>query len=125
MSSVNHRGMPEMQRLLADRVAAHDVVARELPLRTLELLARSRPSVLTRSISACSALLHDSRLLPLLHDRHRVEEVRVLDELGLAERSKRDLLLIDERAMQARAVAVRQNLRQDVQRVRVGCARPA
>ena len=46
----------------------------------------------------------------------------MLDELRLAERGERDLLLVDERAVDPRAVAVRQNLREDVQRIGVRVA---
>ena len=46
----------------------------------------------------------------------------MLDQLGFAERRERDLLLVDERPVDPRAVAVRQDLREDVQRIRVRMA---
>ena len=62
------------------------------------------------------------RRLARLHDGDGVEQVRILDEVGLAERRDRDLLLVDQLLVDARALAVRQHLGRDVQRIRVRVA---
>ena len=62
------------------------------------------------------------RRLPRLHDRDGVEQVRILDQVRAAERVDRELLLVDQLLVDARALAVGQHLRGDVQRVRVRMA---
>ena len=58
--------------------------------------------------------------LPGRRDRDRVKQVRVLQDIGVPEGGNRDPLVVDEVARHPRALAVKQNLRRQVQRVRIG-----
>ena len=62
------------------------------------------------------------RRVARLHDGDGVEQIRILDEVGLSERRDRDLLLVDQLLVDARALSVRQHLGGDVQRIRVRMA---
>ena len=99
----------EVQRLLLNGLATEDVVARPLPLGPAQLL-RGHAFGLHAIELRDQLLLHFFGLPARLHDRDRIKEIGVLDELRLAERGQRHLLLVDERAIDPRAVAVRQDL---------------
>ena len=51
--------------------------------------------------------------------RHGVEQVRILDQVGVAERGDRHLRLVDQLLVDARGLAVGQHLGGDMQRIRV------
>ena len=94
------------------------VVARELVLGALQL-------AVARRLGLGAVELGDQgrgdrlRRPPRLHQGHRVEQVRILDDDALAEGRDRHLLLVDQAAVNPGALSVRQDLRQDVERVGV------
>ena len=121
--AVNDDRVRELARLAANRFAIDDVVAEELILRALQLALGNR-------LGAQLVELGDQRLLDLFvrvagrHQRHREEQIRLFDDVAAAERRQRDALFVDERLIDARAVAVGQNLRRQMQRIRIGVAVP-
>ena len=84
--------MRQVQRLVLVRLAAHDVVARELVLGPLQLVGRHR-------LAASAVELLDQRLLrrlgrlPRLDDGHRVEQVGILGDVAAAEGRQRQRFL--------------------------------
>ena len=105
-------------RLALGRFALGDVVAEELVLRALQL-------TLGNGFMPQLVELRDERLLrlfgcvPWLDDRDRKKQVRLFNDVAAAVRGRRDALLVDERFENPRALAIREDLRRDMQRVRV------
>ena len=60
--------------------------------------------------------------MSLLHDRDGIKQIRIFDEVRVAEGGHRDLLLVDELLVDPRALAVGQHLRRDVERIGIGVA---
>ena len=111
--------MDQVRGLLLNGGAAEDVVARELVLGLLQLAVADE-------IGLQSIQLLDERRFrlgrgaPRLDYRKRVEQVRIFDEQAVAGRGHRELLLVHQPAVDARALPVGQHLGRDVQRIRVG-----
>ena len=115
---VDHRGMRQVKRLLLVGLAADDVVAHELVLRAVQLMARHGGGLQVFELRE-QRLFDGFRGLTGRNDRHRVEQVRVLEDVRAAERRDRDALVVDEVARDPRALPVEQDLRRQVQRVRI------
>ena len=113
---MDHDGVSELAGLAADRLAVDDVVAEELVLGALQLALGDR-------LGAKLVELGNQRLFDFLgrvsrcHERDREEQVRFFDDVAAAERRYRNLLLVYQRLVDTRAVAVGQNLRRQVERI--------
>ena len=111
----------EHARLVLDGQARQQVVARPLVLGALQLARGDR--LLAQAIELGGERLDRGvGRLPRLDDGRGEEQVGVLDDVAAAERRQRQPLLVDQRPVDARAVAVRQHLVDDVQRIAVRVA---
>ena len=116
--AVDDRGVGEHVGLVGDGEAGQQVVPGPLVLGALQLALADR--LLAQPIELGGQRL-DGGLgrLPGLHDRGGEEQVGVLDDVAAAEGGQRQPLLVDQRAVDARAVPVGQHLVDDVQRIAV------
>jgi hypothetical protein len=86
-------GVRQHARLVLIRLAVEDVIARELVLRALQITVADR--LVLQPVELGNERV--DRLIgraPRLHDRHRVEEIRILDEVRPAKRGDGQLLFI-------------------------------
>ena len=102
---VQHFRVRQDSGLLLHGFAAEDVVARELVLGALQL-PLGDPLRLHLVELGDQRLLHRGRGLAGIDDRDRIEQVRVLDQVGLAECGERLPRFVDELLIDPRAVAV-------------------
>ena len=111
----------QLSGLLLVRFAAHDVIARELVLAPLQLVIGNRfrfQAIELRDERRRHFLGRVSRL----DNRNGIEQIRILDQVGVAECSYSHLLFVHELVVDPRRLAVRQHLRRDVQRIRIRVA---
>ncbi len=92
--------MGELARLAPHRLAIDDVIAEELVLGSLQLSLANR-------LAAQLVELRDERFLDLIvrpsrrNERDSEKQIRLLDDVAAPECRERDLLLIDERLIDA------------------------
>src|SRR5262249_18313640 len=113
---VNHDRVNELARLQLVGLASDDVVTRELVLGALQLAFRDRFSfqaIQLRNKRVGNLLRGVGRL----NDRDGIEEIWMLDQVRLPEGRGGHLRLVHKLLVNARALAVREHLRGNVQRI--------